>query len=211
LPSAEIDGAGVVYVAWQSCAFEANCAANDIVFSTSRDGTTWSPVARVPIDPVGSGADHFIPGIGVDRATSGAAARLGLTYYYYPNANCDASTCQLEVGFVSSTDGGGHWSAPRRLTGPMSLGWLPTTTLGPMVGDYISTSVVGDGAGGSVAVPVFAVAGPPNGGTLNEAMYAARLDITSGAARANVAPVAATPGVAVGGVRRASVPSRRAY
>jgi len=193
LPSAEVDGAGTVYVVWQSCAFEANCATspgsstNDIVLSRSSDGVTWTQPARVPIDSVGSGADHFIPGIAVDRATSGAAARLGLTYYYYPNAACDASTCQLDVGFVSSTNGGATWSAPRQLAGPMSLGWLPTTTLGPMVGDYISTSFVPDGAGSSVAVPVFAVAGAPSNGTLDESMYAAQLAITGGSRPADPA------------------------
>jgi hypothetical protein len=64
-------------------------------------------VTRVPIDATTSGVDHFIPGIGVDKATSGATAKIGLYYYFYPNANCTASTCQLEVGFVSSTNGGG--------------------------------------------------------------------------------------------------------
>ncbi len=217
LPSAEVDGAGTIYVAWQSCAFEANCVANpvsstnDIVLSVSRDGTAWSPVARVPIDPVGSPVDHFIPGVGVDRATSGATARLGLTYYYYPNAKCDASTCQLEVGFVSSTNGGATWSAPRQLAGPMSLGWLPTTTLGPMVGDYISTSVAGAGAGATVAVPVFAVAGPPRNGALDEAMYSVQLDITGGALPATGAgsTTAAATGRATSG--RREPPSRRAY
>src|SRR5205807_2629371 len=42
LPSAEIDGAGKAYVAWQDCRFENGCSANDIVISTSTDGATWS-------------------------------------------------------------------------------------------------------------------------------------------------------------------------
>src|SRR5439155_10844995 len=62
LPSAEIDGAGNVYVAWEDCRFEKKCVSNDIVFSSSSDGASWSDVTRVPIDPVGSGVDHFIPG-----------------------------------------------------------------------------------------------------------------------------------------------------
>ncbi len=36
LPSAEIDGAGRVYVAWEDCRFEPGCAANDIVARASR-------------------------------------------------------------------------------------------------------------------------------------------------------------------------------
>ncbi len=54
LPSAEIDGAGRVYVAWQDCRFRPNCSSNDIVFSTSTDGVNWSAVTRIPIDPVSS-------------------------------------------------------------------------------------------------------------------------------------------------------------
>ena len=46
------------------------CASNDIVFSTSTDGVTWTDPARVPIDPATSAVDHFIPGLAVDAATS---------------------------------------------------------------------------------------------------------------------------------------------
>jgi hypothetical protein len=141
LPSAEVDGTGIVYVVWQDCSFESNCSANDIVMSRSSDGRHWSPVVRIPIDPIGGGVDHFIPGIAVDRDTSGTTAHLALTYYYYPSANCDTSTCQLDVGFVSSTDGGAHWTAPLQLAGPIHLRGLPLTTQGYMVGDYISTSI----------------------------------------------------------------------
>ncbi|MEA2409685.1 MAG: hypothetical protein QOC77_246, partial [Thermoleophilaceae bacterium] len=48
LPTAEIDGAGNVYVAWEDCRFRKNCTSNDIVFSTSVDGVNWSAVKRVP-------------------------------------------------------------------------------------------------------------------------------------------------------------------
>lgn len=139
LPTAEIDGGGRVYVAWEDCRFEPGCTANDIVFSSSADGISWSPVTRVPIDPVGSGVDHFIPGLGVDKATSGSTAHLGLTFYFYPQANCTVSTCQLEAAFISSSDAGSHWGGETQLTGPLSLSWLAFTTQGFMVGDYIST------------------------------------------------------------------------
>jgi hypothetical protein len=168
LPSAEIDGAGKAYVAWQDCRFENGCSANDIVISTSSDGATWSAPQRVPIDAVGSNVDHFIPGIAVDKATSGSSAHLALAFYYYPDANCTSATCQLEVGYVSSTDGGATWSTETTLTSSaMNLAWLPTTTSGNMVGDYISTSF----ANGK-AFPVFVVASAPSsGGQLNEALF----------------------------------------
>jgi hypothetical protein len=154
LPSAEVDAAGNVYVVWQDCRFRSGCSSNDIVMSTSSNGKTWSSVVRIPIDATNSGVDHFIPGIGVDKSTSGSSAHLALTYYFYPTASCSFSTCQLEVGYVSSTDGGAHWTSPVKLAGPMKLKALPDTTLGPMVGDYISTSILANGK----ADTVFAVA-----------------------------------------------------
>ncbi len=166
IPSAEIDGAGQVYVVWHDCRFRTGCASNDIVMSTSSNGTAWSQVIRIPIDETTSTVDHFIPGLAVDRATAGSSAHLGLTYYYYPQANCSSSTCQLDVGFISSTNGGASWSSPMQLVRPMSLGWLASTTQGPMVGDYISTSFAG-----GTAHAVFALANAPSGSILDEAMY----------------------------------------
>jgi len=150
LPSAEVDAGGKVYVVWQDCRFRTGCSSNDIVMSTSTNGTSWSSVIRIPIDPTNSGADHFIPGIGVDKATSGTSAHLALTYYFYPNANCSVSTCDLTVGYVSSTDGGSNWTSPLTVAGPMKLTGLPLTNQGYMVGDYISTSVLGNGKADSV-------------------------------------------------------------
>ena len=115
---------------------------NDIVFSTSTDGATWSDPARVPIDDVTSGVDHFIPGLAVDPATAGTTTHLALTYYFYPNANCGGA-CRLEVGYISSPDGGAHWGDPTQLAGPMALSEIALTSQGPMVGDYISTSFSG--------------------------------------------------------------------
>ncbi len=160
LPSAEIDGAGKVYVVWSDCRFRPGCTANDIVMSTSTNGTTWSSPARIPIAPTSSNADFFIPGLGVDKATSGSSAHLGLTFYGYPNANCTASTCQLEVGFIASTNGGSTWGKATKLAGPMNVNWIANTSQGRMVGDYISTSFTASGK----AVPAFAVATAPTGG-----------------------------------------------
>ncbi len=174
LPSAEIDGAGNVYVAWEDCRFETKCAANDIVLSSSTDGLTWSPVVRIPIDPVDSGVDHFIPGLGVDPATSGSGAHLALTYYYYPDAACTPATCELDVGYVSSPDGGATWSAPTQLAGPTSLADIASTSQGPMVGDYISSSF---NAAGTVAT-VFAVGNPHSGTVFDEGIWAPSAPLT---------------------------------
>lgn len=187
LPSAEIDGAGTVYVAWQDCRFRSGCPANDIVYSTSSNGTSWSSVTRVPIDPVTSTDDHFIPGIGVDHASSGSTAKIGLYYYFYPNANCSSSSCQLEVGYISSANGGASWSAPTTVAGPFGLSLIASTSQGSMVGDYISCSVV-NGAG----IALFAVGkSPSNGRAFDEGMYTVSggIAVTGGGARAVTGPV----------------------
>ena len=153
LPSSAVDASGTVYVVWQDCRFRTNCTANDLVMSTSTDGTTWSAVQRIPIDEVTSSRDHFIPGLAIEPGTSGSIAHLGLTFYYYPQTNCTTSTCQLEEGYISSSDGGTTWTAPTKLAGPMQLGWLANTNQGFMVGDYESLAFVG-----GKAHPVLAVA-----------------------------------------------------
>jgi hypothetical protein len=154
LPSAEVAGDGTVYVAFYDCRFRSGCSANDIVFSSSTDGKTWSSLVRVPIDPTTSTVDHFIPGIGVDKSTSGATTHIGITYYFYPQASCTASTCKLSAGFISSTDAGATWSTPVALFGNVQMKWLAPTNQGTMVGDYISTSFGSNGK----AYPVIAFA-----------------------------------------------------
>jgi len=153
LPSAEVDSAGRVYTVWNDCRFRSGCSSNDIVMSTSTNGQTWTPVVRIPIDPANSTVDHFLPGIGVEPGTGGASAHLGLLYYFYPVSNCTVSTCLLDVGFIESFDGGATWTAPVRVAGPIHNTWLPLTTQGYMVGDYMSTSFVG-----GLAFPVFMIA-----------------------------------------------------
>ncbi len=153
-------------MAWGDCRFRRGCKSNDIVYSSSGDGVAWSAITRVPIDGTRSGVDHFIPGLAVDRSTSGSTARLGLAYYFYPVSSCTAATCQLDIGFVSSANGGASWTAPTQLAGPMTLAWLASTSQGLMVGDYISTSFAG-----GTAHPVVAVANAPSGGVFDEAMY----------------------------------------
>ncbi len=166
LPSAAVDGAGTVWTVWEDCRFRSRCSTNDLVYSTTTDGVNWSAVTRIPIDDISSPVDHFIPGISIDPATSGAGAHVALHYYYYPQSNCTVSTCQLIVGYISSANGGSTWNVPVTLTGPMQLGWLPNSQNGLMVGDYIATAFVN-----GVPHGVFAVATANSGTTFGEAIY----------------------------------------
>jgi hypothetical protein len=195
LPSAEINRAGKVYVVWQDNRFEPGGAANDIVLSSSDDGTTWSPVSRIPLDPVGSNVDHFIPGLAVSRTSAGASTQLALTYYFDTNPSCTGSTCQIQVGFASSLDNGQTWSTPQILSDPMQLGWLAPTTQGVMVGDYISTSFL---AGQQRVVGAFAIGHAPSpDGLFNEPMYAGLQKVRGGVSRTRHDPVLFTGAAAI--------------
>jgi hypothetical protein len=142
IPSADVDANGVVYLVWQDCRFRTGCTSNDIVMTTSKNGEDWTDVVRIPIDGVGSGIDHFIPGLAVDNSTKGKSVKLALTYYYFADAGCEFADCRLFAGFVSSTDTGKTWTKPKKVVGPIKLEWLPEAR-GRFVGDYISTALVG--------------------------------------------------------------------
>ena len=169
LPSAEIDSSGRVYVVWTDCRTENFCFSgnNDLLLITSDDGITWSQPVRIPTSSVGSGVDILIPGLAVDRSTSGSSAHLAVVFYSFPSIFCNATgtantpACQLNVGFLDSTNGGASWSSPVQLAGPMTLTWLPLTTQGFMVADYLSTSIA---PGVDHANPVFEVAFEPTVG-----------------------------------------------
>jgi len=159
LPSAEVDGAGAVYVAWTDCARRPSCSANDVLVARSADGVVWSPPITVPT----RAPDAELPGIAADPA---AVGRLALAYYVLRAG-------QLDVFFVASRNGGATWTKPQRLSSrSVPLAWVARTMGGAMVGDYISTSF----AGGQ-AVPVFALAFRPRSGLLHESMFAGSLAV----------------------------------
>jgi hypothetical protein len=190
LPTAEIDAAGTVYIAWTDCRFIRGCKANDILITHSLNatGTSWSAITRVPIDGVNAGVDHFIPGLAVNKSTSGATAQLGLTYYFYPKGST-----ALSVGFTSSANAGSTWSTPQVITSGMKSTWAATTSQGRMVGDYISTSFGSD----NLAHGIFGAANTPTTGSATSCT-------TSGLDNC-VAPIDTfTPGLASGSLSGAA-------
>src|SRR5205085_7415626 len=145
--------------------FRKGCTSNDIVYSKSSDGVNWTDPSRVPIDDVTSSVDHFTPGLAGDPTTSGSGTHLALTYYFYPNANC-GGPCRLDVGYISSPDGGAHWGNATQLAGPMGLRQIANTSQGPMTRDYISTSF-----SGGMATTVFPIGRDAATSDINEALY----------------------------------------
>ena len=175
MPTAQIDGGGRIYMVWPDCRFRSGCNTDDLVLTTSTNGTTWTKVTRIPIDAISSTVDHFIPGIGIDRATSGNTAHLAVTYYYYPVASCNNS-CKMYVGYTTSENGGKTWTKGKELAGPMELSWLPETQNGLMVADYLAVAYANGNPFG-----VFAVAKALSGGLFNEAMYTTKSPLLASA------------------------------
>ena len=179
-PSTAVSLDGRINVVTYDCRFRPNCATNDIVMTTSKDGVNWSPIERVPIDPLDSGADHFVAGIGAPRfldiILGAAPGALAVNYYYVPDAaTCDptsAAGCQLYAGFISSQDGGKTWSNPTRVFGPMNIVKdLAQTAFGYFVANDITAIYVN---GHPQAVYSLALPPNPKMGTLNQAIYSAR-------------------------------------
>ena len=153
LIAAEVERDGGVIVAWQDCRFRAGCTANDIVVSRSPDGTTWRAPVRVT-----SGRNAVMPTIGVEPGTG----RLAIAYYVIQRNGIDAE-------LITSANGT-RWTAPQRLNARrMPLEWMPSTTLGRMLADYIGVSWVR-----GRPLVVLALASPPRGGELRQAIYAVR-------------------------------------
>jgi hypothetical protein len=170
-PAEGMDSAGRVYLAFPDCRFRTRCASDDMVMTTSTNGTHWTAVTRIPIAPVTSTLDVWGGGLAVDPSTSGTSARLGLYYYYFPKVPCTVSTCQVFLGYTSSADGGASWSTPQVIAGPMKLTqfgdpYQGGKHVGGFAGDYVGASAI---PGGN-AVAVLPLGLPPTTQKFNEPM-----------------------------------------
>jgi len=158
LPSAEVDAIGVVYVVWPDCRRSASCRYDHLVISRSSDGVNWSPATRIPTAPRTAKADYVLPGIGVDPSRTG---RLAVVYYVAREGGL------LDVGSISSPNGGRNWRPPRRMNAQtMRLEWAAQAG-GAMLGDYFSTSWTG-----GRAISVFTLASFTRGG-FDQPLFAA--------------------------------------
>jgi hypothetical protein len=173
LPSATVDTAGTVYVAWQDCRFRPDCANDDIVVSRSDAPRRWTAVRRIPLGSLRADTEFALPDLAVDPSSRGARARLALTYYTLSSAQCAGADCRLDVYLVTSKSAGTRWTKPRRLNPTrMRLGWLAQTASGRMVGDYMATVFAG-----KRVVSLHTQAKPPRAGRFDEAIYAFSLTL----------------------------------
>jgi len=153
LPSADVDPAGRVWAAWHDCRGP-RAPANDVFVATSADGSSWSAPAAVT-----SRRNAVLPALGIDRVSG----RVAIAFQRVRAVGVD-------VELVESLGDRTRWGAPRRLSArSMKLSWMPNTTSGRMLGDYISVDYA---AGRPLAVWV--LASEPVGASLRQAVYATR-------------------------------------
>ncbi|MEP6910220.1 MAG: sialidase family protein [Actinomycetota bacterium] len=157
-PSAEVGADGSVLMAWPDCAARPRCSGNDLVFSKSQDGLTWTPPVKIPLGP----GNHVMDGLAADPARPG---RVAVTYY-------TESAGKLDVRLVWSRDGGATWSRPVLLTPERMPYSRIAVSGGAMVGDYMSTSFA-DGR----AVAVFTLAQSRLRGRLRQATFASSIAV----------------------------------
>lgn len=152
LPAADVDAAGRLWATWHDCRLS-GARTNDVFVSSSADGSSWSAATQVT-----AGRDGVLPAIGIDASTG----RIAIAYLRNRAAGVD-------VELVESPDGA-SWGLPKRLSAQtMPLAWMPDTTSGRMLADYISVHY----ARGRPLV-VWVLASEPVGARLRQAVYATR-------------------------------------
>ena len=169
VPTVAVDRAGTVYVAWRDCEEFVDCSA-DLLLARSRNGVEWSQPMRIPTG--GSEGFSFLPALAVDPATSGRNARLSVLYHSMsPATICDptAGCLAIDVRMVTSANGGRTWNLPARLNVlSMPPFWMADTSLGRMLGDYVSVSW-----SRGRPIGVFSLAFPPSGDVFRQSIFAA--------------------------------------
>ena len=153
LPSADVDSAGRIWATWHDCQGP-RAPANDVFVATSAEGASWTN--RMPVT---AGRNAVLPAIGVDATTG----RVAIAYHRIGPAGVD-------VELVESRGNATRWGPARRLSArSMQLAWMPDTTSGRMLGDYISVHYA---SGRPLAVWV--LASEPVGTSFRQAVYATR-------------------------------------
>ena len=153
LPSADVDATGRVWATWHDCE-SPSVRRNAVFVATSPDGASWSAPSAVT-----RGHDDILPAIGTDASTG----RVAIAFMRSGPGGIDTE-------LVESSGSPTRWGATRRLSVVSSaLPYMPRTTSGRMLGDYISVHYA---SGRPLVVWVLALV--PIDGALRQAVYATR-------------------------------------
>src|SRR5262249_3226348 len=127
LPGAAVDPSGRIWATWHDCE-AAGGSRNAVFVATSSDGLTWSAPTMVT-----RGRNAVLPAIGIDPAPGRVAIAV-----------MRSGALGMDEELVESPGSPTSWRTPKRLSAQsMPFEWLPSTTSGRMLGDYISVDYAG--------------------------------------------------------------------
>ena len=109
LPTAAVDArTGQIYVGWEDGRFRKD-GLNDAVFSTSTNGVTWSPAARINQDAENSNVDHYntMLDVGPD-----GVVHAGYRQRFSPPGGLSHN---IDTYYQESADHGATWTAPLKV------------------------------------------------------------------------------------------------
>lgn len=152
LPAADVDRNGRIWATWHDCV--PGGSTNSVYVATSDDGISWTAPTTAT-----RGRNAVLPAIGVDPGSG----RVAIAYMRSGAAGVD-------VELVESQGAANGFGAPRRLSAQsMPFQWMPNTTSGRMLGDYISVHYAR-----SRPLVVWVLASEPVRASFRQAVYATR-------------------------------------
>jgi len=147
LPAAAVDPkTGRLYVAWEDGRFRTD-GLNDIVFTTSTDGVTWTPPARVNHDPVNDHVDHWNAMIDVANGVVHVGYQQRLEKQGTPTErSAHGFSPYIDTYYQESKNNGATWSTPLRVNKIRAdVGYAAYSRGGAFLGDYNQLAVASNG------------------------------------------------------------------
>ncbi|MDQ1704256.1 MAG: hypothetical protein QOF18_622 [Frankiaceae bacterium] len=148
LPAAAINAkTGQVYVAWEDGRFRTD-GLNDIVFSTSTNGVTWSSPKRVDPGPTGNHVNHWNAMVDVD---SHGGVHIGYRQRLEKKGSPTGRSAtglspHISTYYQESTDQGATWSHPLKVnTVSTDVGYAAFSRGGAFLGDYNQLATASNG------------------------------------------------------------------
>jgi len=147
LPTAAVDPNGRIYVAWEDGRFRSD-GLNDAVFSTSTDGITWTPPARINADPTNDWTNHW--NTMLDVGQDGIVHVAYRQRYEKPGVPSGRSATGLspyvDTYYQESSDQGAHWTAPLKVNSVTTdVGYCAFSRGGCFLGDYNQLAAASNG------------------------------------------------------------------
>ena len=147
LPAAAVDPkTGELIVAWEDGRFRTD-GLNDIVYSTSTDGVTWTAVRRVNTDSEGSHIDHWNAMVDIRGGVIAIGYRQRVERHGMGTSrSAHGLSPYIDTYFQRSTNNGKTWTAPLKVNQVTTdVGYAAFSRGGAFLGDYNQLAIASNG------------------------------------------------------------------